>query len=67
MGVWGGEHAHLGGVFEGVGEVIEQVRHSIGETDRGEDAGSQKRVATEGVEERIFGAGDVRVDPLDIG
>ena len=59
MGVWGGEHAHLWGVFEGVGEMIEQVRYSIGETDRSENAGAQKGVSTKGVEERVVRAGDV--------
>ena len=59
LGVWGSEHAHLWGVFEGVGEVVEQVRHSIGETDRSENAGAQKGVSTKGVEKRVVRAGDV--------
>jgi hypothetical protein len=59
LGVRGGEHAHLGGVFKRVGKMVEQCRHSIGETDGGEDAGSQKRVATEGVEKRVVRAGDI--------
>ncbi len=46
----GGEDAHFGSVLERVGEMVEQVRHSIGETDRSEDTGAQKRVAAKGVE-----------------
>ncbi len=63
LGVGGGEHAHLGGVFERVGEMIEQMRHSIGETDRSEDTRAQKRVTAKGVEKCIVGAGDVGVNP----
>jgi hypothetical protein len=50
LGVGGGEHAHLGSVSERVGEMIKQMRHSIGEADRSEDTGAQKGVTAKGVE-----------------
>ncbi len=67
LGVGEGEDAHFGSVLERVGEMIEQMGHSIGETDKSEDTGAQKRVAAKGVEKRVVEAGDVGVDPGNIG
>jgi hypothetical protein len=34
------------------------------QTNRREDAGAEKRIAVEGVEERIFGTGNIGMNPL---
>ncbi len=44
-----------------------RVSDGIRQTNGGQDSRSKKRVTAEGVKKRVFGAGDVGVNPLEIG
>ena len=61
------ENAQFGGVPEGFRQVIQEGRDSLGDANRGEDTGSEEGVATEAVVENVLRAGDVGVDPRDVG
>ena len=52
-----GEDAQFGGVSEGVGQVIQEGRYSLGDANRGEDTRSEERGATETVVENVLRAG----------
>jgi hypothetical protein len=64
--VWRGEHAGDASVFEGVRQRIQKLRDRIRQTNRCEDARAEEGVAAESIKERIFGTGDIRVNPLYI-
>jgi hypothetical protein len=59
LGVGRGENTELGEIPVGVGQVIEELGDSLGDTDRGEDAGAEKGVSAESVEESVIRAGNV--------
>jgi hypothetical protein len=44
----------------------EQSRYGIGETHGSKDTGSKQGIAAEGVEERVVGARDIGVNPLNV-
>jgi hypothetical protein len=66
LGVGRGENTELGKIPVCVGQVIEELGDSLGDTDRGEDAGAEKGVAAEAIVERVLGSGDVRMNPGDV-
>ncbi len=67
LGVRHGKDAGDAGVPEGIRQRIHKLRDGVRQTNRRKDARTEEGVAAESVEKRIFGAGDVGVDPLDIG
>jgi hypothetical protein len=58
-----GEGTNNPGVFEGVEEIVQEGRNSIGQTHRGEDTRVEERVAAEGIKKRFVGSGKVGMDP----
>jgi hypothetical protein len=66
LGMGRGEYTELGEIPEGVGQVIEELGDSLGDTDRGEDAGTEKGVSAEAIVERVLWSGDVRMNPGDV-
>jgi hypothetical protein len=67
LGMGRGEDTEFGKVPERVRQVVEELGDDLGDTDWGEDAGSEKGVAAEAIVERALGSGDVGVDPGDVG
>ncbi len=67
LGVGGSEDVSDAGVFERVGKGVQEVSDGIRQTNGGQDSRSKKRVTAESIKKRVFGAGDVGVNPLEIG
>ena len=63
LGVGRGEHADFAGFFEIVWDMGEQGGDSIGKTDGSKNTGSKQGVAAKGVEESVFRAGNIGVNP----
>jgi hypothetical protein len=59
LGVGWSEYASDASVFERVRQGIQKLRHGIRQTNGREDAGAEKRVSAESVEEGVVRAGDV--------
>ena len=64
LGVGRGKHAGEASVLEGIRQRIQKLRDGVRQTNRRKDARTEEGVAAESVEERVFRAGDVGVDPL---
>jgi hypothetical protein len=54
-----GKHADFAGGFEVVGEVVQQSGDGSREAHRGKYTGAKEGVAAKGVEQDVFGAGDI--------
>jgi hypothetical protein len=66
LGVGRGKHAGDASVLEGIRQRTQNLGDGVRLANRREDARAEEGVAAESVEKRIFGTGDVGVDPLDI-
>ena len=66
--MWGGgEYAGEASVLEGIRQRIQKLGDGVRKTNGCQNARAEERIAAESVEKRVFGAGDVGVDPLDVG
>ena len=66
LGMRRGKDAGDAGVSEGIRQRIQKLRDGVRQTNRRKDARTEEGVAAESVEKRVFRAGDVGVDPLDV-
>jgi hypothetical protein len=66
LGVGWSEYASDASVFERVRQGVQKLRHGIKQTNGREDARAKEGISAESVEECVFGAGNVRVYPLDV-
>jgi hypothetical protein len=67
LGVGWGKDTELGKVPEGSRQVVKKLGDSLGDANGGEDAGSEKGVATKAIVERVLGSRDVGVNPGNVG
>jgi hypothetical protein len=67
LGMWWGEYTGKTSVAKRVREKVEQRGDSVRQTDWSEDTRAEEWVPAEGIKQRVFGAGNVRVDPMDVG
>jgi hypothetical protein len=65
--VGGNEDAKLGRVHERIRQVVEESGDGLGNTNRGQNAGAEKRISAEAVVEDVLGARDIRVNPGNVG
>jgi hypothetical protein len=66
LGVGWGKDTELGKVPESSRQVVEKLGDSLGDANGGEDAGSEKGVATKAIVERVLGSRDIGVNPGDV-
>ena len=67
LGVGRGKYAGEASVLEGVRQAIQKLGDGVRKTNGCQNARAEERIAAESVEQRVFGPGDIGVDPLDVG
>ncbi len=63
VGVGRSEDTNSPDVFQGIRKIVEESGDRVRQTNGREDAWAEERVAAEGVEQGVIGAGEVGVYP----